>query len=62
MRAAPPAERVIALGVMVEALTRPETDGDRRVRAWRRLARELASLGAVATRPSPRGALVEADA
>jgi hypothetical protein len=45
VRSAPPADRVFALGVMAEALAAPAPGGDRRVRAWRRLARELAATG-----------------
>lgn len=44
-RIAPPPDRVLAVGVMAEALAAPAAGGDRRVRAWRRLARELAATG-----------------
>jgi hypothetical protein len=54
-RAASPSERVVALGVMLEALAQPATGGDRRVRAWRRLAREIAATGACVPRRVEEG-------
>jgi hypothetical protein len=49
-RVASPSERVIALGVMADACVRPMDGSDRRVRAWRRLAREIAATGACVPR------------